>query len=765
MPVSLSPPQIDEVDFHSEPLKLAGSDVSTAYALTLVNETFNQYESWRNQNHDWRWKVHDQLYFSLVPMKVWEGTNIARSNLALPYTFQQVETAMPQIMEALFGFDDWFSVTPEPGGGLAEARAIQAHLKYNLEHAKNDFGQTAETELETSVRQALIYGNGGVMLEWDPIMDRVLVMSVDLRDIYIDPATPSGNIDESRSVIYRRLMTVDEVDKLRNDKRMDIPPREMLVYMSENRRGVLADSSKRNQEAARKIQYSPGTSDWLPNPADKLIEVLVYYDRGRIIWNLNRQWIAFNSFNPFGFVPFCVAPCWSVPFRFYGQSFADQLEGPQQYGQALLNAHVDELTLALFPPRFVKRSGGAMNPSRARWRPGLTIETQGDPAKEIVTQYPQQATKDALETIAIVRQIAEDATGVNSMASGVPRPGNVNRTATGVQSQLNGATNRMQLIVKHFEDYLIGPMLYKMYRMIQLNAKEGADLPALGPNDQFFSVGSEAFKSPIRFRMNASSRMMNKEKLQQALPVIEQALFQPQVMGNLNQLGYTVDPLEFMIMLQDATGTTRAYNIVRPLTPEEEQARQQPPPQAQLEMQQSQAELQLRRELGQMKQQSEMAKVQAQHDWETGDTSEKSATEILKLITSDKATMLSQNPQQKAQELEMKKQEGQMKLQHQSQKHQLDMAATVAKHRMGMQANAQKAAQDSQIAQLEMGTQRQQAGQDMALQNAQGTNDLEMQNQSHLMTLAHGQQKHKQQMKQMETKNAIMGKKKTNNKP
>ncbi len=350
----IPPPQIDEINLDTEGVKFLDDQLSDEYALTLVKRTFGDYEVWRNQNHDWRWRIHDQLYYGVVPQKVWEGTNIARSNLGIPYTFEQIETAMPQIMEAIFGYDDWFSITPEPGGQLEEARAVQAHLKYVFAHGKNDFSQTAEQEFETAIRASLLYGAGPIMLDWDTILDRPIITAIDLRDLYVDPHTPSPNIEKARTLIYPRLMTVDEINALRSDPRMKIPDNNTLIYMSRNRFNTIGDETKRAQEAARKVQYTPGFHDTVPLPAGNFIEVLIYYDKGRIIWTFDRSWIAFQGPNPYGFYPFCVAPCFSVPYRFYSQAFSDIVEGPQQYAQALINARLDELSLLVFPPRYIK---------------------------------------------------------------------------------------------------------------------------------------------------------------------------------------------------------------------------------------------------------------------------------------------------------------------------------------------------------------------------------------------------------------------------
>ena len=60
-------------------------------------------------------------------------------------------------------------------------------------------------------------------------------------------------------------------------------------------------------------------------------------------------------------------------------------------------------------------------------------------------------------------------------------PGNVNRTAGGVNAQVSGVMLRIYYIIKNIEDYLIVPTSYKLYKLIQFHT-DGKDLlPALGP--------------------------------------------------------------------------------------------------------------------------------------------------------------------------------------------------------------------------------------------------------------------------------------------
>ena len=722
MPDARPVPEIQPVDFESSPLRLAQDFLTTQEALTLVKDTFFRIETWRKNNHDVRWTLHDRLYFGVVPQEVWDGTNVAKASLASYMIFSQVENAMPALMEGLFGQDDWFNVTPEPGATVQEARAIEAHLRYVFNHSRSEYG-TTEEEFESAIRQMLKYGNGGLMLEWDATKARPVIQFVDIRDVYIDIGLNSPAIDNARNVIYRTEMTLDELEAYRSDDRMSIPAKDQLVYMTRNRPSALADQTKRQTEINRNVNFVPGVSDTLPLPADNRIEVLIYYSKSRIIWVLNREWVAFNDENPYGFIPFCFAPCFTVESRFYAQGYADVLEPAQQYTAKLRNARLDWLSLAMNPPR-VRKRGPALPPSKLKIHPGLVDEV-AEPKNDVIFHSPtNDPTANTEEEIAHIGIDAEKITGSNSVAQGVPRPGNVNRTKGGVDSQIAAAASRLALIGRHVERYLMVPLLYKMYRMIQLNTQPGTTLPALGPEDKFFEVGGDAFQAPVKFRMVGPSRMMTQGKLAQVVPFVFQYLANPAIMQPLNKLGYNVDFMELAKMVQDATGVSKHYQVIRPLTPQEQQALAQPDTQQQIEMMKLQGEWQNRKELTQLKGQFDLQDTQLEGQF---DLQEAQIGKDDPMVAKMEADIKIQELTQK---LRLKEEEHRMKMMQMQQKHQLELA------------------QLQQRAHVEMQTSQMELQSSMMQAQAQHQMDMQLNEQSHEQELRHGDEAHKQGLQQ-----------------
>lgn len=617
MPETISPKQLPDVNLENQPFSFGAQSIDDATALKLVMRDFHNYESYRRMNHDNRWNGSDALYCAYMPQKYWEGTKVPKASHADPIAFQQIETALPIIENALFSNSDWFRVEPEPGADPKEAEAIQAHLQYLLDHDTDDTGKTARRELDLPIKSVLTYGNGGVKTYYDPVKKRPCIEWVDIRDLFIDPACKTPAIAEARSVVERKFMTVEELWDMRDQKGMKIPPQPILNYFAKNPAYSISENTKTMQEAFRGVNYVPHQADYTTNPADRRVEVLIYYTKNRIIWILGREWVAFNDPNPYGFIPFDFAPCFIFLSRFYAISYPDMLENPQRYSEALYNARLNELALSINPPK-VKKQGGLLLPSQERYYPGQTFQVQ-NPKDDVLFPTVPNATQNIMGDIDYIHIGADKLTGVNGPSMGQFAPGNVNRTASGVGAQVQGASSRLYYIIKNIEDYLICPMLYKMYKLIQYHAADTDLLPALGQNDQQIQIGASAFKSPMRFRMMAATKMLTRDKMLQVLPVLQQYYMNGSFIQQLHSAGKTVDFDILSQFIQDATGTGEAYRIVRPMTPQEQQALNQPPPEAVMQQQMKQADLQSRQQLQGMKSQTaiQVEQIKKQPDAKT----------------------------------------------------------------------------------------------------------------------------------------------------
>lgn len=724
MPTQATAPQMDLVDLDQPSLKALMKDLKHDYALTLVNKTFWSYETFRQQNHEPRWNTNAGLWSMWMQQKVWKGTTTPRSSLPSGLVFDQIESAMPSITGAIFTQPDWFQCEAEIGGDPKEAAGIAAHLQYLLDHDKDDYGLTFRNDFEMALKSILTFGIGYLALEWDPIRKRPSISWVDNRDLYLDPGSPMPGTDYCRSVIRRSTPTVETIMSWRDNPNMNLPSDEVLWGMAQSKKWTTADTSRQIQASLLGVNYAPGTSDRLPNPVDRQIEVLTYWSKSRVIMVLNREWVLFSDRNPYDFIPFMGAPCYSIIGQPYGLGLADAQKSNQLYAEALFNGRLDEISLALHPPR-VQNARTTLTPNQQKWQPGAVFRV-GNVKEDFNVMTPGGATTNIYEELGYIEDLAAKRTGISSMSSGVPQPSNANRTLGGIQAQASGSSSRLTTIVKHIEDYLIVPMLYKMYKMIQTHQEEGQQLPGRDPAGKAQAVNSNAFRRPVMFRVLASSQMMTRDKLQAQFPFVMQFLAQGPLVQGLSKVGQTVDWNEIFRFMQDSTGVGRLYTLIRPMNEQEQKALNQPSPEIQAEKEKTQADGQLRLQLAQMDEQKSLKLEQAKKQV---------------------SPMEMQAEQQKAElEMQMKQMDMQMKAQAlELKKYEMQLKAQAA--RMDMFTKQQQAEMDMQIARTKGESEMMLGQQKVAMQGQQMDMQGQMQQKQFAMDSEHAEASHAQNMK------------------
>lgn len=596
---------IPELHLPSEPLKLDNDPVSVEYAFSIVKQTFFQFEAHRRENFDNKFISADQLYDGYLPQRFWDAQKtVPRSSLPVNISFDQVETVAAQMEQALWGggTDEYFQVEAGLMTTPQQARDVEDQLRYNLECDPKSFGITARNEMSLAIREQLKYGNGGVFLDYDPARNRPIVSWVSILDLYTDPGCAVPWIDGCSAVIRRKPMSVSELAELRGAPDMDIPNNDYLYTLAEQSPHANADRTKQVIESTRGVNFVPGVSDRSPVPSEHTVEVLIYYSASRIIWVLGRNWVAYNKPNPYGFIPAAYAPGFLIPGRFYGKGLPEVLRSNQRTMEGLLNGHLDEVHLALENPRAIKRD--PMNTTLQRTHPGQAWVVE-NPKEDIIFYPPSGMTTNVFQELGYISSLAKERTGVNFSASGgTPTPSNANRTLGGMQMQAGGGNTRIAGFVKNFEDFLLTPLLYKMHRMMLAHNTWGdVSLPAKpkDPRDPQRLVNADVYRQEVHFKMIASSRLISRQAIANNIPIIVQYMTAGPLVGGLQQIGKTVDFEQILDMLQYGTGTNRRWQLVRDLTPQEQQAAQQ----------RQQQEMAAQQQAQQQQMQMEMMKIQA----------------------------------------------------------------------------------------------------------------------------------------------------------
>ncbi|KKK84561.1 hypothetical protein LCGC14_2782110, partial [marine sediment metagenome] len=396
------------------------------FALKTVVQDFNKAANFRAQNHDHRWRNADELYLAWVGSKFWPGTRIPRSNLGVFTSLTQIESLLPRMMSTLFAdAPGWFFADALPGTDPADARLVRELMIEQMRQSR------IREVFRRAFKSAFLYGNGLIELgmlyqkidrpffrvDFTPqtrrvrlpflggitvtlptginkrriteetrqeIINRPFAKSVSIKDFFIDPNCPSPQVQDARYAGKKVFMTVDELDRLRDQPGFKIPPKLQLIVMAEKKLTTEGDRTKESMENIRGNTWT-SSQDTSIDPGSKRLEVLGYWTKERHVWVLNREHVAYNIPNPVGIIPFFDVFYTDVPDRFYGLAVTDIAEPDQRLMQGIINARIDELALSIHRG-IIKRRGQSIPAYMRRRFPGRVLEVDGNPKDEVMQE-------------------------------------------------------------------------------------------------------------------------------------------------------------------------------------------------------------------------------------------------------------------------------------------------------------------------------------------------------------------------------------------
>jgi hypothetical protein len=578
---------------------------SITQAAQIAMGDFKKAEAYRTINHDWRFRVSDQLYLAWTQRKTWEGTKIPRSSVGIFLSLEQIEALLPTVVLALFPDNNRlpFDVEPLPTTTMGQAQAVRDLLSSQL----GDLGEegkylTLREICRRAYKSSYIYGNGivefGVLDKYiqrtkfdrmtvpirqmvphpitgEPVpvptgqttthvrktlteehIVRPMMNNVDVRDFYWDPNCSSHNIQDAGYCAVRTLMSVRDLAELAQVDGFHIPPQSEMKKLADIKTTSQGDTSKMNQESFRGMTWQPAI-DYTVDPALQRVEVIRYWQKNRHVWILGRQWVAYNDTNPYGLLPFLDAFYVDVPGRFAGLSICDLVEGDQKLAEAIINARIDELNLLIHPP-IIKKQGRSFTASQQRLRPGVIWEAE-DPKNDYIRFEMGNITNNAYVEVQALEQRVQKKTGVTDLAVlGTPTSGgnSANRTATGVSSQEGASGKRIQYHVENAEDQFLVPALNILHILNQIFLPADQMMQILGPEMQQITIDPvDILNASVKFKINASSKMRSRNALASGgLGLVLQTYMNPEFIQLQMMNGQKPDMDQFTRIINDTFG-------------------------------------------------------------------------------------------------------------------------------------------------------------------------------------------------------------------
>lgn len=613
-------------------------------AKRIVLGDFNRAAADRSTNYETKWQNAAAIYAAVRNgEKFWEGSRTPRANMQIWHAFTQVNALRPQLIDAICGADLDFDVEAASSGTtITQLHQVRALMEDQLRSlgGREKF-QSFRQCVDRLTEDGVVLGNGiwewgwdGPRTEqavnWKRVTEPEMAMAthpmlpgvqfpaptgrtvsyakkfytpqtvskffldpVDLMDFYIDPNVRSTNVQKAGFCIRRKLMTVEELSSYRGMEGWDIPDDLELYRLSQIKTFTEGDTTRQAIQSYRGVNQT--NQDQSVDPRLARVEVLRYWQRDHHVWLIGREHIAWNKPNQYQALPFLNWCYINALGGFYGYSIPELLDSGQKLKKTLIDSRLDELNLILHPP-FITKLGMARTQSKMKLRPGANWEAE-DPQKDVMRLEMGNVTQQAFTEVQIVENNDQKVTGITDLAVlGAPSSGgnSANRTATGVQAQTNASNTRVHGLVANIEDTTLNPMLEQLWQLICMFLDPQQIISILGPDGQNFQVDPvDILNADPKFKLKTANNMKMRAAMQSGgLATLTQYVLNPEILTAFGeQQQKTLDIEQFTEFYLDVFNV-KAFNLFRPMTPQELQAQSQRAQQAgQEKMQLQQARL------------------------------------------------------------------------------------------------------------------------------------------------------------------------------
>jgi len=440
------------------------------------------------------------------------------------------ETPFPAILEALFGTNQPIDLKSE--GDLKWTGVIPTTL----------MGGSA---LEVTLQLNFIEDSGApviqVLVEREEVIEGPQVDLIDPTDIIV-PVKGGDDPNKLPHITQRLWLSEDDLRRKALQGRFyDDVVQELLDSGAPRGDQPTMDSNayRQAQDAAEGVEgQGPSNvrrTQWEVLESYRLYdidhdgldeEIIVWtspHARGRIL-----GWDYLDNVYAHGRRPFRVGKYYPIPFRFYGQSFAEVVKGIQDEINAIHNQRVDYGTIQNLP-WFVYRGSSTLPPISPNLRPGQGIAV--DNVADVAFPKWQGDQAWGQQEEAVLMQYFERLTGLTDLSIGrQPNRVGATRTAAGTQTLLSEAGLRFKGAMTAFQTFWVGVFSDIL----------ALDQEYLPPNKEFRVTGKRPTQVQIKdrteirgeydLRLAATSETMNRQRMRDDATAVLQAVQNPVAM-------------------------------------------------------------------------------------------------------------------------------------------------------------------------------------------------------------------------------------------
>ncbi len=422
------------------------------------------------------------------------------------------------------------------GGGAQISPAKQAARK--MEKVIHD--QLAESKARMGLRRALyelcMLGTGAMkgpftetkkMNSWEDgqykpeIKEFPAVSFVSLWDIYVDPN--AYNSEDIEWIVERHRMNFNQMFELGNQPLFDKNMINKVVSMGGNYRQESHEHilNEYNNETEAEGDLFEVLEFWgyitkedaikefklkLPEGSGDTVQINAWISGGEIL-RLN-----INPFLP-SRIPYFLFPYEEDPYSIYGTGIPELMEDLQFLMNGMTRLAVENAMLAGSVMLDVDKQALA-NESDMKIYPGKVWERQMGATGNAINaiEIPFVAHQN-MQMFTQFRQMADEATGIQSILHGQTGVSGTGRTASGLSMLMDSASMSIKNVIRNIDDHLLKPLASSYFQW----------------NMQFNTEDHPEIKGDLEIRALGSFNLISKERKSQSLQTFLQLSTNPQL--------------------------------------------------------------------------------------------------------------------------------------------------------------------------------------------------------------------------------------------
>lgn len=427
----------------------------------------------------------------------------------------------------------------------------------------------------------------------------------ELGSVLIDPTWRKANKlhKSAKYIIHVTHPTYKDLDDLREEKIVDENGKQIGGYdiPGEEELKAYFFAHQENANAPSQVQLNLGGQNWSlhhaqnedepasVDPMERPLEMKERWDRTYVYTVLCPSGEDFGVLirkerHGFPFLPFFSANFWNIPNAGYGIGVGRLAGSDQRIETGLVCAMLDLLSFAI-NQMYVRDRGANAPTQQIRQRLGGIIDVDVPPGKTVrdvfgIIELPK-VPPEAFTVLQQASQNAQSTTGADeafTQGNLPPRGGSsAARTATGAGGIIAANAGKIQGPVGHFVLGILIPFIELMDHLVKTRMPLQKIRDTLGKElGAAYELDAKNFyDSDDRFECLAGAHLAAKKAMATALPLMVQIFENAPIVQQLNATGYVVDVKMLLEMFMEISEWKNQKELIRPMTPQEQQQFQQ----------------------------------------------------------------------------------------------------------------------------------------------------------------------------------------------